>query len=306
MTALTFRPGVMFFPVTAFTAQDEVDTARTAAHIRSGVDAGAAAVFAACGTGEFHALATEEYATVLAAAVEAVAGEVPVIGGAGGPLGHAVAVGRAAREAGADALLVLPPYLVGGTQAGLIAYVQRILDSSELPVILYHRGQAQFTVETIRTLVRDPRVIGVKDGVGDVALMQQFVLAAHEEGREDLLFFNGLLTAEASQAAYRAIGVPRYSSAAFAMAPAIATAFYQAHEAGDEATQRRLLREFFLPLVALRDTTPGYAVSLIKAGLRHSGLTVGSVRPPLVDPSPEHLATLAALLDGPAAAAARA
>ena len=44
MTELTFRPGVMFFPVTAFTAQDEVDTARTAAHIRSGVDAGAAAV----------------------------------------------------------------------------------------------------------------------------------------------------------------------------------------------------------------------------------------------------------------------
>ena len=304
MTDVTFRPGVMFFPVTALTETDEVDAALTAAHIRTGVEAGAAAVFAACGTGEFHALSTEEYGTVLRTAVAAVAGEVPVIGGAGGPLGHAVAVGRAARDAGADALLVLPPYLVGGTQAGLIAYVQRILDASSLPVILYHRGQAQFTVGTVRTLVRDPRIIGIKDGVGDIALMQQFVLAAHDEGRPDLLFFNGLLTAEASQAAYRAIGVPRYSSAAFAMAPAIATEFYEAHEAGDEETQRRLLTEFYLPLVALRDTTPGYAVSLIKAGLRHTGLPVGSVRPPLVDPSPEHLAALAALLDGPAAAAA--
>lgn len=297
MTALTFRPGVMFFPVTAFTDDDRVGADVTAAHVQRGVAAGAAAVFAACGTGEFHALSTDEYVVVTRAAVEAAAGEVPVIGGAGGPLGHAVAVARAAREAGADALLVLPPYLVGGTQAGLIAYVERIMAASELPVILYHRGQAQFTVDTVRTLVRDSRVIGIKDGVGDIALMQQFVLTAHAEGRDDMLFFNGLLTAEASQAAYRAIGVPRYSSAAFAMAPAIATAFYEAHEAGDEPTQRRLLTEFFLPLVALRDTTPGYAVSLIKAGLRHAGMPVGSVRPPLVDPSPSHLAALAALLD---------
>lgn len=297
MTTLTFRPGVMYFPVTAFTDDDQVNASLTGDLISEGVAAGAAAVFAACGTGEFHALSTDEYAAVVRAAVGAAAGEVPVIGGAGGPLGHAVAVGRAAREAGADALLVLPPYLVGGTQAGLIAYIERIMAASELPVILYHRGQAQFTVDSVRTLVRDPRVIGIKDGVGDIALMQQFVLTAHAEGREDLLFFNGLLTAEASQAAYRAIGVPRYSSAAFAMAPAIATAFYEAHEAGDESTQRRLLTEFYLPLVALRDTTPGYAVSLIKAGLRHAGRPVGSVRPPLVDPSPAHVETLSALLD---------
>ena len=297
MTALTFRPGVMFFPVTAFTDDDRVDAELTSAHITQGVASGAAAVFAACGTGEFHALSTDEYGIVLRAAVGAVAGEVAVIGGAGGPLGHAVAVARAAQEAGADALLVLPPYLVGGTQAGLIAYVERIMDASALPVILYHRGQAQFTVDTVRTLVRDPRVIGIKDGVGDIALMQQFVLAAHAEGRDDLLFFNGLLTAEASQAAYRAIGVPRYSSAVFAMAPAISTAFYRAHEAGDQQAQARLLTEFFMPLVTLRDTTPGYAVSLIKAGLRHSGVPVGSVRPPLVDPSPAHRDALAALLD---------
>ncbi len=297
MTALTFRPGVMFFPVTAFDASGAVDAAVTARHIRAGIDAGAAAVFAACGTGEFHALGTDEYATVLTAATAAVAGEVPLIGGAGGPLGHAMAVGRAAREAGADALLVLPPYLVGGTQAGLIAYVEQIAETSGLPVVIYHRGAAQFTVDSIRHLVRDPRVIGIKDGVGDVALMQQFVLAAHAEGRDDLLFFNGLLTAEASQAAYSAIGVPRYSSAVFAMAPRIASAFLTAHEDGDVAAQHALLTEFYLPLVALRDTTPGYAVSLIKAGLRLRGTPVGSVRAPLVDPSPEHLERLAAILE---------
>lgn len=297
MTALTFRPGVMFFPVTAFDASGAVDAAVTARHIRAGIDAGAAAVFAACGTGEFHALGTDEYATVLTAASAAVAGEVPLIGGAGGPLGHAITVGRAAREAGADALLVLPPYLVGGTQTGLIAYVEQIAEASGLPVVIYHRGAAQFTVDSIRHLMRDRRIIGIKDGVGDVALMQQFVLTAHAEGRDDLLFFNGLLTAEASQAAYSAIGVPRYSSAVFAMAPRIASAFLAAHEDGAIAAQHALLTEFYLPLVALRDTTPGYAVSLIKAGLRLRGMHVGSVRAPLVDPSPEHLERLAAILE---------
>lgn len=297
MTALTFRPGVMFFPVTAFDASGAVDAEVTARHIRAGVEAGAAAVFAACGTGEFHALSAAEYATVLTAASSAIAGEVPLIGGAGGPLGHALEVARGARDAGADALLVLPPYLVGATQAGLVAYAEQIAEASELPIVLYHRGAAQFTTDSIRRLVRDPRIIGIKDGVGDVALTQQFVLAAGEEGRDDLLFFNGLLTAEASQAAYSAIGVPRYSSAVFAMAPRIAAAFLAAHESGDVETQHRLLTEFYLPLVALRDTTPGYAVSLIKAGLRLRGQDVGSVRPPLVDPGAEHLDRLATLLE---------
>jgi 5-dehydro-4-deoxyglucarate dehydratase len=49
--------------------------------------------------------------------------------------------------------------------------------------------------------------------------------------------------------------------------------------------------------VALRDETPGFAVSLIKAGLRLAGSPVGSVRPPLVDPSLAQLDRLAAILD---------
>lgn len=304
MSTLTFRPGVMFFPVTAFARDDTIDTSITAAHIRQGVENGAAAVFAACGTGEFHALSAEEYATVITTAVKAVRGAVPVIGGVGGPLGHAVAVAKSARNARVDALLILPPYLVSGTQAGLIAYVERIIAAAGIPVILYHRGAAQFTVESVRHLLANPLVIGIKDGVGDMALMQQFVMAAAAAGRDDLLFFNGLLTAEASQAAYRSIGVTRYSSAAFAMAPQIANAFYRAHEAGDPGEQNRLLTEFYQPLVELRDTTPGYAVSLIKAGLRLAGTPVGSVRPPLVNPSAQHLETLAKLLATPVGGAA--
>jgi 5-dehydro-4-deoxyglucarate dehydratase len=186
---------------------------------------------------------------------------------------------------------------VTGNQEGLVRYVEAIAAASDLPVIAYHRANAAFTVDGVRRLLEVPNLIGIKDGVGDIALMQAFVLAAQTAGRSDVLFFNGLLTAEMSQAAYSAIGVPRYSSAVFAMAPDIATAFRTALESGDEAARARLLSGFYGPLVRLRDETPGFAVSLIKAGLRLRGSRVGSVRPPLTDPTADQERRLAELLE---------
>jgi len=293
---LRFGDGVLFFPVTPFDANDHVDAELAERLASSGVDQGAGGVFAACGTGEFHALGLEEHAVAVRAAVAGSGGRAPVLAGVGGPLGHALAAARQAERLGADGLLVMPPYLVQGPQAGLVRFVAAIAAATELPLVVYHRGTAQFTPESLRLLLELPTVVGVKDGVGDIALMQRLVLEAESAGRE-LLFFNGLLTAEMSQAAYGAIGVPRYSSAVFAMAPTIATAFFEADRDGDEARRRRLLGEFYGPLVRLRDETPGFAVALIKAGLRLAGEPVGPVRPPLVDPSPEQLDRLAALLE---------
>src|SRR5690606_23258045 len=200
-------------------------------------------------------------------------------------------------DAGADALLVLPPYLVSAPQDGLVAYIEAIADETPLPVIVYHRANAQFTPDTMARLARTPKVVGFKDGAGDVGAAQLIVRAVAREGRADFAFFNGLLTAELTQAAYRGLGIPLYSSAAFAMAPEIATAYYAAYTAGDEARRLRLVDGFYAPLVALRDETPGFGVSLIKAGLRLGGLPVGGVRPPLVDPTPAQEDRLAAILD---------
>jgi 5-dehydro-4-deoxyglucarate dehydratase len=110
-------------------------------------------------------------------------------------------------------------------------------------------------------------------------------------------FFNGMPTAEVTVPAYRGIGVELYSSAVFCFAPEISLAFHRAVTGGDQGTVDRLLREFFHPLVALRDTVPGYAVSLVKAGVTLRGLDVGGVRAPLVDPAPEHLDRLRSILD---------
>ncbi|XAO70523.1 5-dehydro-4-deoxyglucarate dehydratase [Diaminobutyricibacter sp. McL0608] len=282
---MAFGDGVLFFPVTPFDRHDRVEREVLAQHISEGVDAGAAGVFAACGTGEYHALSVDEVSSVVSAAVTATAGRVPVLAGAGGPLGHARHSARVAADAGADGLLVLPPYLVHGPQAGLVAYVEAIAAETALPLIVYHRANAALTEDSVERLAAIEKVVGIKDGVGDIALMQRFVLAASRVGRE-LQYFNGLLTAELSQAAYRAIGVPLYSSAVFAMAPDLATAFHTAYRQHDDQRQRELLDGFFVPLVRLRDETPGFAVSLIKTGLRLAGMPVGGVRAPLTDPTP--------------------
>lgn len=288
--------GVLFFPVTPFAEDGTVDVALLKEHITSRLPFGPGGVFPACGTGEFHALSLEEVRTVVTAAVEAVAGAVPVVSGAGGPLGHAIAAAKVAEEAGADALLVLPPYLVAGPTDGVVAYVEAIAAASSLPVIVYHRGTAKFTAESITRLTANPKVVGFKDGIGDVGLAQEIVSAINASGRTDFALFNGLLTAELTQGAYRGLGIPLYSSAAFAMAPEIAKAYYDAYVSGDEERRHTLLEGFYAPLVRLRDQTPGFGVSLIKAGLRLAGLPVGPVRPPLVDPSEEQLLELKSIL----------
>ncbi|WP_066520866.1 5-dehydro-4-deoxyglucarate dehydratase [Curtobacterium ammoniigenes] len=287
---------VLFFPVTVFAESGAVDAELTAEHIRSRLPDGPGGVFAACGTGEFHALSAAEVGVVTRAAVGVVAGSVPVVAGAGGPLGHAVECARAAADAGADALLVLPPYLVNAPMSGIVAYVEAVIAASPLPVIVYHRANARLDEQAVARLAANARVVGFKDGVGDVGVAQQLVRAVAASGRDDIALFNGLLTAELTQQAYRALGIPLYSSAVFAMAPKVAKAYYRAYESNDEARRLELLDRFYLPLVRLRDRVPGYAVALIKAGVRLSGLPVGSVRAPLVDPGADDLAELQRIL----------
>ncbi|WDM11083.1 5-dehydro-4-deoxyglucarate dehydratase [Streptomyces lavenduligriseus] len=287
--------GILFFPVTPFAGDGSIDTAKLSDHLRAGIESGAGGVFVACGTGEFHALDLAEFASVVRTAVRVTAGRVPVFAGAGGPLPLARQYARAAEEAGADGLLLMPPYLVAGPPAGLVAYVREVVAAGSLPVIVYQRGTARFDVPAAVEVARLPRVVGLKDGTGDLELLARIVTAVRADpatGGRDFQFFNGTPTAEGTQLAYRGIGVDLYSSAAFCFAPETALAFHRALTTGDDELVRRLLAGFFHPLVALRERVPGYAVALVKAGVRLRGLDVGGVRPPLTDPTPGHLAEL--------------
>ncbi|MEV7451084.1 5-dehydro-4-deoxyglucarate dehydratase [Streptomyces nigra] len=294
---LSIPGGPLFFPVTAFGPDGSVDLDTYRTHVRRGVEDGAAAVFACCGTGEFHALTPEEFQACVRAAVEAAEGRVPVVAGAGYGTALAVRYAALAEEAGADGLLAMPPYLVVAGQEGLLRHYRTLAASAALPVIVYQRDNAVFTPDTVVELARTDGIIGLKDGLGDLDLMQRTVSAVRTEAPGDFLYFNGLPTAEQTQLAYRALGVTLYSSAVFCFAPEIALAFCRALHNGDEDTAGRLLDGFYRPFVELRAQGPGYAVALVKAGVRLRGLDVGEVRPPLHEPAEDHLKQLAQLIE---------
>jgi len=288
--------GLLFFPITPYRLDGYVDLDELAAHVGRGVDAGAGGVFVACGTGEFSALEPEEYAQVVRVAVETIGGRVPVFAGAGGPVLTARRFTDVAMGAGAAGVLLLPPYLTEASGTGLVDYV-RGATREDLPVIVYNRANARFDEASAVAAAGLPQVIGFKDGAGDLDLMIRIVRAVREEKDEEtFFFFNGMPTAEVTQRAYRAIGVPLYSSAAFAFAPRVALAYYNALEQGDLGTLDALERAFYHPLARLRAKGTGYAVSLIKAGVELAGYPSGGVRPPLTPVTPEHREELARIL----------
>jgi len=292
--------GLLFFPVTAFDQDGRFAPDPYRAHVAARLESGPGAVFAACGTGEFPALAPAEYEQIVRAAVEAAdAAEqrVPVIGGCGYGTALAVEYARAAERAGADGLLVLPPYSADGGQDGLLRHYSALAAATELDLILYQRDTTVFTPQTVVELAQVPNIVGFKDGRGDLDLMLRVVSAVRASGVEEFQYFNGMPTAEMTQQAYRAVGVPLYSSAVFCFAPDLALAFRGALERGDRETVDRLVDVFFRPYVELRHARPGYAVSLVKALTRAVGHDVGPVRAPLVEPADEHVAEALALID---------
>ncbi|MFG2552737.1 5-dehydro-4-deoxyglucarate dehydratase [Streptomyces sp. NPDC048581] len=284
--------GVLSFPLTSFHEDGSLDPNGFRAYVADQLATAPGALFPACGTGEFFSLDEDEYRQAVSIAVEESGGRVPVVAGTGYGWAQAVRFARIAEEAGADALLVLPHYLIAAPQDGLVAQLEHIAARTRLPLIAYQRGQVAFTVASLKRIAAIPNVIGLKDGHSDLDRLQRLTLAAPE----DFLFFNGALTAEIQARAYATVGVPAYSSAVHAFAPEIANAFFAALQAGDHGTVDKLLRDFYVPLVELRDRVPGYSVSLVKAAARLRGRPVGPVRAPLTDPSAADMADLRTLL----------
>jgi len=254
---------------------------------------GASALFAAGGTGEFFSLTGEEYPAIIKTAVDTCKGKVPIIAGAGGSTRFAIQCAQEAERAGAHGILLLPHYLTEAGQEGLIAHVEAVCKSVKFGVIVYNRNVCKLTPESLATLAeRCPNLIGFKDGVGDIELMSSIYMKMGDR----FAYLGGLPTAEVYAAAYKALGTPVYSSAVFNFIPKTAMDFYHAVANDDMATQHRLLREFFMPYLAIRNKTQGYAVSIVKAGAKIVGHDAGPVRTPLTDLKAAEMEELAALI----------
>ncbi|MBX9870403.1 MAG: 5-dehydro-4-deoxyglucarate dehydratase [Burkholderiaceae bacterium] len=285
--------GLLSFPLTDFDAQGDFNAKSYAARLEWLAPYGASALFAAGGTGEFFSLTGDEYTRIIKTAVDTCKGKVPIIAGAGGPTRFAIQCAQEAERAGAHGILLLPHYLTEAGQEGLIAHVEQVCKSVKFGVIVYNRNVCRLTPESLAILAeRCPNLIGFKDGIGDIELMSSIYM--HMGDR--FAYLGGLPTAEVYAAAYKALGTPVYSSAVFNFIPKTAMDFYHAVAKEDMATQHRLLRDFFMPYLKIRNKGHGYAVSIVKAGAKLVGHDAGPVRAPLTDLKPDEMDELAALI----------
>lgn len=287
--------GLLSFPVTHLDADLQLDEARYREHVAWLSSEGATGLFAAGGTGEFFSLGLDEVERVVRAAREAAPADMPVIAPSGYGTAIAVDLARSAQRAGADGILLLPHYLTEAGQAGLEEHARAVCRATDLGVILYNRANARYHADTVERLAADcPNLIGFKDGVGDIEQMTR----VYSRLGDRLLYVGGLPTAEMYALPYLSLGLTTYSSALYNVVPGWAVAFYDAVRRGDVDHVFTQLRDFVIPFCDLRNRGAGYAVSIIKAGLRVIGRPAGPVRPPLTDLTEAEERELDALLEG--------
>ncbi|EKS9916677.1 5-dehydro-4-deoxyglucarate dehydratase [Burkholderia multivorans] len=286
--------GLLSFPVTDFDAAGEFRPGTYAERLEWLAPYGATALFAAGGTGEFFSLTKKDYSNVVRVATETCKGKVPIIAGAGGPTRMAIEYAQEAERLGANGILLMPHYLTEASPDGIAAHVEEVCRSvKNIGVIVYNRANSRFNADVLERLADAcPNLIGFKDGVGEI---ENMVTIRRRLG-DRFSYLGGLPTAEVYAAAYKALGVPVYSSAVFNFIPRTAMEFYHAIASDDHETVGRLIDSFFLPYLKIRNRVSGYAVSIVKAGAKLVGHDAGPVRAPLTDLKNEELEQLDVLI----------
>ncbi|MFO1189689.1 MAG: 4-hydroxy-tetrahydrodipicolinate synthase [Alphaproteobacteria bacterium] len=254
--------------------------------IREGTDG-----FVPCGTtGESPTLSHDEHMRVVEMCVAGAKGKVPVIAGTGSnSTEEAIMLTRHARQAGADACLVVTPYYNKPTQEGLYQHFKAIHDAVDLPIVIYNipgRSVVDMSIETMGRLARLDHVIGVKDATSDLARVTRTRLALGEG-------FCQLSGEDATAIGFLAQGGHGCISVTANVAPRLCAQMHDAWRAGDMKTVMRI-QDCLMPVhdAMFCETNPGpvkFAAGLL-------GLCSPDVRLPLTRPSDANQARIRAAL----------
>jgi 4-hydroxy-tetrahydrodipicolinate synthase len=233
-----------------------------------------------CGTtGEAATLSADEHRRVIEITVEVARGRVPVIAGCGSNnTAHAIELTKAAKEAGADAALHVPPYYNRPNQDGIYGHLAAVADL-DIPIVLYNvpgRTITDISVETMARLSRLPNVIAVKDATGNLGRVTAQRLACGEE-------FVQLSGNDETALAFNAMGGVGCISVSANVAPRLCAEFQAATREGrwDDALK---LQDRLYPLhdALFSDASPGpvkYALSRVRPGFS------AELRAPMTEPS---------------------
>src|SRR5436190_8562593 len=168
--------GVLGFPVTPLRKDLSLDLDALARNVDEMSGYPFCALVAAGGTGEVYSLTPSEIEEVVRVTVDAAAGRMPVVAGTGfnAPLGSEIA--RRVEKAGAEIVLVLPPYYLNAPFEGVVDFYKSIGSATGLPLMIYSRDWAVFTPDMVQKLAdRVPSLEFWKDGQGDVRKYQRIM-----------------------------------------------------------------------------------------------------------------------------------
>lgn len=265
--------------VTPLTADGELDLARQRELIERHIAAGVHGIFVLGTTGEFYALDEAEKQAVVASAVAAVNGRVPVLAGTGAEATReAVRLTRMAEREGADGASVITPYYIRPSQAEVEDHFRGVAEATSKAVVLYSNpgpcNGLRIAPETVARLAELNNVVGIKDSAGDLEAIMETVRLVPADfsvmtGRDPLILSSMQLGAVGS--------VPATSN----VAPRPFVELYAAAAGGDFDTARRLQRR----VAGLRRLlTLGVSPGVIKAAMAEAGQPAGPARPPLRPP----------------------
>ena len=288
--------GILTALVTPVDGEGSVDRAATNRLVEHCIANGTTGLVPNGGTGEYAAMTAGERARMVEATVDAAAGRVPVVAGVlSMGFKEALAAGHDAVAAGAQGIMLLTPFYTIGTQAGIRDYFKAYRDAIDVPIMLYEiprRTNVTLSAETIASMADDKSIIGMKHCNPD---FDQFIRVMQMAG-DKMAVLSGEENLFPAHAALGAVGGVLATSNLF---PRIWADIFELFRKGDVAQGMRRHAEIF-PLIdqIFAEPNPGP----LKAALAIRGIPVGSVLPPLRDPSSETVASLKAGLTVLAAA----
>jgi 4-hydroxy-tetrahydrodipicolinate synthase len=229
-------------------------------------------------TGESPTLTHAEHMRVVELCVEAAAGRVPVIAGTGSnSTREAIELTRHAKEAGADACLVVTPYYNKPTQEGLYLHFKAIADAVDLPIVIYNippRSVIDMSVETMARLAKHPNIVGVKDATANLARPLHTRRACGEA-------FCQLSGEDHTVVAFLGAGGHGCISVTANVAPRLCAELHKAWREG-RVGEAIAIQDRLLPLhdALFCETSPGpvkYAASLLEKSTEHCRLPLAPV-----------------------------
>jgi 5-dehydro-4-deoxyglucarate dehydratase len=269
--------GVIAFPVTPFKEDLSLDLPGLHENLNKLLEHPISAIAAAGGTGEMYSLTPAEYLRVIELTALAVEDRVPVIAGVGFGQRLAVEMAQAAEKAGADGILIFPPYYQQADDEGLFEYYRSISRATRLGVIIYSRDWATFTPTMVESLTAIPNLVAWKDGQGDIRRLQAIMNRVGDR----LHWIGG--AGDDLVGAYYTTGIRTFTSSIATVAPQLSLKLHELAADGDGEALAELLETCVIPLYELRSRRRGYEVSAMKAMMDMVGLNGGPVRPPLVN-----------------------